>query len=122
MCKSNFASTRYFEPAAVLAELRELEGEETTAHELAQVAVKAFCTEAEYQERLYQDLKMVREALGGATPTEAARLLDALLPKMVGNLDTVAFSHMYLVQMAGDLEQAASAPSTCAMAEAVAHV
>ncbi|MGE4536171.1 MAG: hypothetical protein AB7D37_03745 [Desulfovibrio sp.] len=119
MRKHNFASTRYFEPAAVLAELREMEGEETTAHELAQVAVKAFCTEAEYQERLYQDLKMIREALSGATPTEAARLLDALLPKMVGNLDTVAFSHIYLVQMASDLEQAAPAPGTCAVAQEV---
>lgn len=116
MRKHNFASTRYFEPAAVLAELREMEGEETTAHELARVAVKAFCTEAEYQERLYQDLKMIRETLSGANPTEAARLLDALLPKMVGNLDTVAFSHRYLVQMASDLEQAAPAPGTCAMA------
>ena len=120
MRKPNFASTRYFEPAAILAELWGMEGEETTAHELAQVAVKAFCAVAEYQERLYQDLKMIREALSGE-PAEAARLFDTLLPKMVSTLDAVSFSHVGLVQMAMDLEQAAPAPGTCAMAEGGHH-
>lgn len=113
-------SLNYYESIAILAELQEMEDEGATAPPLAPAAVKAFCAESEYEERLYVAVGTVRESLKKGDPAEAARLLDALLAKLLNHLDVVAFSHTALTHMAQDLKQA-PLPSTPEMTREVHH-